>query len=167
MAKANLTAQRLRELFDYDPMVGSFVRRIAVGRHGRHRAGTIAGVETRGYISICVDRTRFFAHRLAWLYMTGEWPANMLDHINCNRSDNRFHNLRLADPAVNSQNQRSPRSDNTSGFLGVTFDKGTKRWRAKLKANGRYHHLGGFDTPEEAHAAYIEAKRRLHIGCTL
>jgi hypothetical protein len=75
--------------------------------------------------------------------------------------------LRIATPSINSQNQRNPRSDNTSGFLGVSLHRPSGRWRAKLQANGRFHHCGLFDTPELAHTAYIEAKRRLHPGCTL
>lgn len=88
-----------------------------------------------------------------------------LDHINGNRADNRIANLREVPNAVNCQNKRAPLPKNKTGFLGVTRD--AHGFRAAVMLNRRQHHLGRFDTAEAAHAAYVEAKRRLHEGCTL
>jgi hypothetical protein len=101
-------------------------------------------------------------HRLAWLYVTGAWPKKHLDHINGDRADNRFCNLREADDAANNQNRKRANKCSLTGVLGVTYCKQTKRYRAVIMHNRKSIHLGRFDTPEEAHAAYVGAKRVLH-----
>lgn len=100
------------------------------------------------------------AHRLAFLLMTGAMPAGDVDHINGNRADNRWCNLRDVSRAVNMQNLRKPRADNTTGFLGVSLSKG--RYQAQIAANGKTHYLGLYDCPKLAHAAYVARKRLLH-----
>jgi hypothetical protein len=165
MDKPKVTAERLRQLFDYNPATGDFVAKTS---RGGHFAGRVAGARKEqrcGHIYICIDRRLYLAHRLAFLWMTGEWPKLEVDHINCNGSDNRWVNLRDVPGAVNLQNQIRPRKCNRSGFQGVSPNR--KRWAAQIKACGAHIHLGTFDTPELAHAAYVEAKRRLHVGCTL
>lgn len=164
MAKINLTAQRLRDLLDYDPDTGVFTYRV---NHGLMKAGTPAGCPMkRGNHSIGIDRRRYATHRLAWLYMRGEWPHGEIDHVDGNPLNNAWANLREVNSAQNKQNQRRARVDNQSGFLGVHFhgpDKyGRARWRARIQLAGRSIHVGLFATAEEAHAAYVEAKRRLH-----
>lgn len=158
---STLTAEELREIWHYDPDTGSFTWRkpTKIGRP----PGT--KVNKRGYVTIMIRYKNYFAHRLAWLYMTGEWPKNRIDHINGVGSDNRFCNLRDVTVTVNAENQRRPRKDNGVGFLGVA--KNNKRFMAKIKVNGKFVYLGTFDTPEEAHAAYLEAKRQMHVGCAI
>lgn len=90
-----------------------------------------------------------------------------IDHINGDRADNRIANLRQATTAENSQNERGPRAHATSGFLGVGWHAQQSRWRARITVNGKRRHLGLFDTPEAAYAAYVEAKRALHPFSTL
>jgi hypothetical protein len=163
-----LTADRLRAVLDYDPLTGAFIWRERISI--RITVGKRAGVANRlGHVCIGVDGVKHYAHRLAWLYMTGAWPAESIDHINGDPGDNRFANLRDVPHRTNMQNIRKRRSNNRSGFLGVVRDKDGGRWRATLKsANGEsVLSLGSFSTAEEAHAAYLEAKRRLHPGCTI
>lgn len=131
------------------------------------RAGQIAGSpKGDGYIRICVDQRDYKAHRLAWLFMTGEWPAGDIDHINGNREDNRWANLRVVTCAMNAQNRRKAHSNNKStGVLGVSKDRG--RFMASIFVDGKSRKLGRFLTVEEAEAAYLNAKRKHHPGCTL
>lgn len=113
----------------------------------------------QGYVRACVDGVLYYAHRLAWLHHHGEWPAEQLDHINGDRQDNRIANLRLASQLENHQNRKLQRN-NVSGHPGVYFEKG--RWRARIKVQQKYRHLGTFDTFEEARAARIFAKEAMH-----
>lgn len=155
------TAERVRELLTYDAETGQFYWK--PGRKGVHarlqrRAG---GVARNGYILISVDDKRYYAHRLAWLCMTGEWPKDEVDHRNGVRTDNRWANLREANRQGQSQNMATP-SNNTSGYRGVTWNRALSKWQAQIGHCGRQRHLGLFATPESAHEAYLEAKRELH-----
>lgn len=162
-----LLAERARHVLSYDASTGAFAW-ANPPRNVRVKAGNVAGsAGLNGYLYICVDRNRCLAHRLAWLYVHGEWPTQKIDHINGDKHDNRIANLRLATDRVNAQNVRKPQANNTSGFLGVTFCRWTNRWLAQIQTGGKHHNLGRFDTPELAHAAYLQAKRRLHEGSTL
>jgi hypothetical protein len=164
MAVENLTAQRLRELLHYDPETGLFTRRIA---HYGHPAGSAIGsTHNVGYVRLHVDGRSYLAHRLAWLYMTGEWPEQQVDHRDGDRANNRFENLRDVTRSVNFQNQRRARGNNKHSALLGAFKK-RDRWESRIKVDGAYIRLGTFRTAEEAHTAYIEAKRRLHPGCTI
>ena len=157
-----ITQQKLKELFIYDPESGIFARRIATGRHGRHKVGTKAGTsQNYGYVVIHVDGRRYVAHRLAWMYMYGEWPSTDLDHINNVKNDNRIANLRLATRKQNMQNVLSHKH-NTSGFKGVSWHMPRSKWRAYIFCNYRQIHLGLFDTKEDAAAARIEAEKIYH-----
>lgn len=146
----------------YDPITGQFrwacaAPGIAVGK----AAGSISHF---GYHIIKLGRQQYRAHRLAWLIVHGEWPQGEIDHINGDRTDNRMANLRAVDRAANSQNRWMAHRDNKScGLLGATWNKQHKRWQAKIVARKVRHHLGYFETPEQAHEAYLTAKKRLHI----
>lgn len=161
-----LTQSRLKELFTYDADAGIFTRitKSAVNSI----VGSTPGCAHRGYVRMMVDGKRHQAHRLAWLYMTGEFPSDFIDHINGNRSDNRFVNLRDVDRCMNIQNQRVARKDNLStGLLGASFHKASGKYIAQISLGGKKKNLGCFDTPQEAHSAYLVAKRELHTGNTL
>ena len=119
---------------------------------------------SEGYIRVGIAGKRYKAHRLAFLYMTGEWP-NVVDHINGDRTDNRWANLRDADHTVNAENKLLVPLGNNP-FLGVSWSKRRSKWHAQIMVRGKQHNLGFFCTPEEASSAYIEAKRRMHAGCT-
>lgn len=130
-------------------------------------AGSVAGRSTNsdGYKQITIAGRFYKAHRLAWFYVHGEWP-NQIDHINGIRSDNRLCNLRNVNSQQNTQNQRNPHRNNSSGFLGV-IKRPNGRYQAEIRVNGRKRFIGTFDTAEEASLAYISAKRDLHPGATL
>jgi hypothetical protein len=165
MRTADLTVERLKSLLHYDPLSGLFTW--LVSPSSQVRAGDIAGSIDRrhGYICIGIDGRLHFAHRLAWLYMTGEWPRLRVDHRNTVTGDNRFDNLRDVSQGVNLQNQRRPRS--TNPYLGVAWDKSRGKWVAHIKVDGRQRFLGRFDDPMLGHEAYLAAKREHHEGNTL
>lgn len=160
--KPTLTAERLREVLNYFPEEGVFVWKVT--RSFKAIAGSVAGSEYKatGYLRIQIDGTSYLAHRLAWLHEYGEWPALDIDHINGEKADNRIANLREATTSQNGQNQHKAQSGNKSGVLGVYQDKTSCRWRAIIASGGRIYKLGHFDTKDEAHAAYLAAKRELH-----
>lgn len=161
MAEANpLTADYVRQHLSYDPETGVF--RWLIGGKGRNGAGEIAGgLNTIGYWTIGLLGKRHYAHRLAWLLSTGQWPAEQIDHINGDRSDNRLSNLRLATHAENQQNRHRTRANKT-GHRGVFFHNPTGRYVAQCRVLKVRHHIGSFDTAAEAHAAYLEARARLN-----
>ena len=159
MAASDITAERLRELLSYDPETGLFHNKRHRG--SKARVGSKAGsINTIGYSQVKVDGKLYSSHRLAWLYTYGAFPEGCVDHINRNRSDNRICNLREADKSENGQNKSLPQSNNTHGFLGVTRDTG--KWSARITTNGKTKYIGLFATPELAHAAYLEEKRKVH-----
>lgn len=162
--KLLLTHEVLTSLLHYDPETGVF--RWKVDRQGHARAGDVAGSRPPyGYVDIMVGGRRYGAHRLAWFYVHGKWPDGQIDHMNCVRDDNRISNLRDVPGSINRQNLRSPHRDNQTGFLGVM--KNGRRFAARIQVDHKYQNLGNFKTPEEAASAYIEAKRRIHVGSTL
>lgn len=166
MAAAILEAARLRECIHYDPETGAFTRKVRLAH--RHQVGDDATHPmSNGYMRVAIDSQRYLAHRIAWLYVHGEWPKNHIDHINGNRADNRLANLRDVSRSINQQNRRKPDSDNQSGLLGAHYHGQNRNWVARVRVNGRAKHIGSFPTPELAHEAYVEAKRRLHEGCTI
>lgn len=138
-----LTQQRLKELLAYDPETGVFTR-ISNSRR-TDLCGKSAGcLNPNGYTDISVDGRKYKGHRLAWLYVYGKWPPQMLDHKNLNKSDNRIENLREASRAQNEQNKR-PRSNSSSGVTGVYWNKCAKKWQAYIKVDRAYRYLGIYE----------------------
>ncbi|WP_376962645.1 HNH endonuclease signature motif containing protein [Azospirillum sp. A26] len=155
------TQERIKELLAYDQNTGMFVWRVAPSR--RVNIGMPAGcINSRGYVRIKIDGRLYMAHRLAWLYMTGEWPDEEVDHINRNSADNRWINLRAANRSQNMGNISKNRN-NTSGVKGVCWDKKRGMWQARLQASARFKHLGHFADINDAAAAYADAARK-HFG---
>jgi hypothetical protein len=169
VAESNPTVERLRECLNYDPVSGIFTWKISTGSRGR--AGVVAGtVNKKGRVSISVDGARFLGHRLAFAIYYGRWPQGQIDHKFGQEAGNGIANLREVTNRTNSENQRSARRSNKLGVQGVCIDNNFKsrtKYRANLKIDGRQTHLGSFDTAEEAHAAYVIAKRKFHEGCTI
>lgn len=150
----DLTVDKLKSLVHYDPVVGLFVRKTKASQAPR---GSFAvNKDSKGYIRVRVAGDRFTAHRLAWFYMTGEWPEKEVDHKNRIRTDNRWSNLRQADEFNNKRNTSAYRS-NKIGFKGVSWHVCSKKWRARIRLDGKEVNLGLYDTPEEANAAYARA----------
>lgn len=154
-----ISADELRLLLDYDSATGAFTRRVS---RRSFKAGSRAGChDSDGYIVITIYNRLYKAHRLAWLWMTGEWPRESIDHKNGIRDDNRWCNLRQSTMSENCHNVAVSKR-NTSGYLGVTLHKPTGRWRALIGLNGKQRLIGSYSTADEAYAAYLAEKARLH-----
>lgn len=170
MADTNYTKYRsLEDHFhkhmQYDPETGRVTWK-AQDRFRRSKIGGDVGCITAdGYRQGCIKNCSVYMHIVAWYLARGEWPNGFVDHINGDRSDNRLVNLRVVSHAANIQNQRRANRRNQLGVLGVS--RSGDRYRANIRVRGINHSLGSFSTQEEAHAAYLEAKRRLHEGCTI
>lgn len=155
-----LTVKRLREVLSYDPLTGTFTWLVTLSRNVK--TGRVAGVlHSRGYVHIQIDKKVYKAHRLAWLYMTGEWPKDQLDHRDKVRSNNVFLNLREATNAQNHQNKDDTKAIGKSGRRGVSKTPSGK-FQATITINGKKLYMGLFPTPDEAHQRYLEAKKELH-----
>jgi len=158
-----LTAEYLRELLHYEPETGQFTWKVS--RRGVIKPGTIAGFlvyfkgKPRRFIHI--DDKKYAVHRLAWLYVTGNWPQYDIDHINTDSLDNRWDNLRPATKQQNARN-RGITVRNTSGFKGVYWNSPARNWKACIGHLGKMIHIGMYNTPEEAHAAYCDRAFELH-----
>lgn len=153
-----LTQERLRELLHYDPATGIFRWRVRPAK--RVRAGDIAGhLNPNGYITIRVDGRLYYAQQLAFLYVTGEWPAGDVDHRDGVRANNRWENLRPATRSENLRNMRL-RSDNRSGLKGAHYRPSRGKWQSSIRVGNRTIRLGSFDSAEAAHAAYCEAAKK-------
>lgn len=138
-----VTQERLKQLFTYNPVTGIFTRIVWV----RGQSDTVGTITARGYLSICVDKKHYLAHRLAFLYMTGEWPKEHVDHKNENKIDNSWDNLRDCTRSENFKNTGA-RKNNKLGVKGVVKTK-----------KGNYavvFSLGTYKTLEEAKAAYAK-----------
>lgn len=157
-----ITINRLRKVLSYNQRTGVFTykmhRRYGIGK------GDTAGAVDRGsgYARIAIDGRHYYSHRLAWLYVHGQWPSGQLDHINGNPTDNRIANLRKARHKDNIRNSRR-RSDNTSGFKGVCWHRKGGKWMSRIFVNGRGVYLGLFTDVGKAHAAYRAAAIQ-HFG---
>lgn len=158
-----LNVDRLREALHYDPLTGIFTR-IKTSQPSRWCGKPAGSYNKVGYCYINILGGLHLAHRLAWLYMHGEWPNGSVDHINGNPSDNRICNLRVASHAENMQNLSRAKRGSASGVLGVhkKSRNAVKPWSASITINRKKIHIGCFDTVEKAHAAYVQAKRKLH-----
>lgn len=177
-AKADITPDFLRQLLDYDPSTGVFhwrERPLSMFRttpkrtaehsraiwNKRYAGKVISSVTAYGYARIQIFQTYYFAHRIAWMLMKHQWPVNDIDHINGNRLDNRISNLRDATRAENLQNLKKS-GIGASGYKGAHWNSERRKWKSSIKLHGVTHHLGYFSSKEEAHNAYVKAKRRLH-----
>jgi len=150
----------LHSTLGYDALTGVF--RWKVGRPGL-RPGTVAGnVGPYGYVRICINRTSFEAHRLAWFYVYGVWPANVLDHVNRVRADNRIANLREATKSQNAINSAT-RRDSSTRIAGVCWSADKKKWRAYITKGQKQRHVGYFDAIEDATSARASAVKE-HFG---
>jgi hypothetical protein len=156
-----ITADRLKELVNYDADTGLFTWKTT--RRGCKVGNRVGCVAKNGYIVIRLDDALYLAHRLAWLYVYGSWPKEQIDHINRTRGDNRLSNLREVSNAENAQNKRT--KANKSGFAGVRREN--SKWLAEIKVKYKLIRIGLFASPEEAHQAYINAKRKYHMASTL
>lgn len=158
-----LSYEDAHRIFRYDPESGLLYRK---KRGPRGKPDHVVGNPySNGYLRVSIggqsNKREYLLHRLIWMMQHGEWPDGEIDHINRIRTDNRISNLRICTNAENKQNL-SLRSNNTSGYTGVSYWKAMGKWRADITVNHKIKHLGRFDTPEEAYSAYLAAKAELH-----
>jgi HNH endonuclease/AP2 domain len=151
-----ITIEQARERYHYNPETGKLTFRTAPPNQPKSRIGTEVGyIRETGYGKYRVMKFgnhAIYVHRFVWFWMFGFWPKGLIDHKNGDKLDNRWENLR---PASQSQNKSNGEryANNTSGYKGVTQMK--NRWRAQITFKQRVYYLGLFDTPEQAHEAYV------------
>jgi hypothetical protein len=156
-----LTHSELTTIFQYDPKTGFLYWNVP---RPKIRVGAKAGyLHRKGYINLEINGKHYAAHRLVWFYVTGSMPTKQIDHINGDKSDNRFENLR---EASNGQNRANSKTTNKHGLKGVRrlpwMKDGDRCWQASIKHNKKVIYLGCYHTKEEAHAAYADAAARFH-----
>ncbi len=164
----DITAEEVRKRLRYDEETGllhwvePLSSRVKVG-------DPVISIRADGYIQVGICGRRFMAHRVIWLLVTGRWPNGILDHKDGVRTNNRWNNLREVSASGNSQNMRRAHRDTKHGLLGVSFiqNRKSKPFRSEIRVDGKPMRLGTFATPEEAHAAYLNAKRKFHPANTL
>lgn len=156
----DLTPDELKSMLIYNEITGEFLWKDNAIR--RHVSGNVAGNKSVwGYVEIRLNRKLYKAHRLAWLYHYGKWPADAIDHIDGDRANNRIANLREASSADNSQNL-SVRKTSISGINGVSYDSSRGMWLAQLSVNKTRVLNKRFKTKDEAARAYAAAKMKYH-----
>ena len=149
--------ESLRALVQYNPETGVFTRKVKRDFNPRSVLGKPLGTPySNGYLGFRVNTRKYLAHRLAWFYVYGCWPASDLDHVNGNRADNRVSNLREATKSQNMANTKT-QVNNTSGHRGVIFDKANSKWMAYMQLHGKFINIGRFAEKEEAIAARSQA----------
>lgn len=155
-----ITIERLKVVLSYDPKTGYFTWLNPASAHIKtgQRAGTVGVL---GYVHITISRRIYLGHRLAWFYMTGEWPSDEIDHKDLNKSNNAWSNLREATHAENLHNRRASKN-NKSGYKGVWWHPKAGKWQAQICTNRTRTYLGLFSRAEDASAAYKAAAERLH-----
>lgn len=147
----------LKKILHYNPDTGIFTWKITK-RHNQLRHGDVAGsLHKEGYRDILFNKKLHKAHRLAWLYMTGDWPKYEIDHINRIKDDNRWFNLREAPTRSKQCGNAEKHTNNKSGFKAVYWDKQRRKWRTAIGVNGKKIYLGHRDTPQEAYQLYCVA----------
>ena len=154
-----LSAKDLRELIDYDESTGIFSWK-------KKRRGIKTGVALGcdngfGYLRITVLGKSYYAHRLAWLYVYGQWPKNEIDHINGIKNDNRIKNLRDISGIANLQNRVRCQKNSETQTLGVSWHKKTKKWQAHICVYKQRKYLGLFESIEDAHNEYLKEREKI------
>lgn len=144
-----ITQEELKQYVTYDPETGLF--RSTGSKYSNKKEGEIVGSlhKTKGYIYLTLKGKTYRAQRVAFLYMTGAWPSYQVDHINQNKADNRWSNLREATPMQNCHN-RPLYKTNSSGQTGVVRHTQTGKWMVLCRSNGQQHYGGLFESLEEA-----------------
>lgn len=153
-----ITQSELKDIMTYDSESGLF-KRITSKNIRKEYAGSL---HHSGYLSVVIKYKNYLLHRLAWLYMTGEYPHAEIDHIDGNKINNRFNNLRKASPQQNQQNRYKAHKQNITGLLGAHYNKANNNYRARIMMNRTEIYIGTFNTAEEAHEAYLSKKKDIH-----
>lgn len=160
-----VTWEELNYLFSIDPDAGTIKWKNPPGKKSEWLYGKPAGNfgHIFGYVNVCINKKDYKRHRLIWFYVHRKWPPSDLDHINGVRNDDRISNLRLATRSQNCWNSAKP-STNKSGHKGVSWSKEKRKWRASIRCENKWSHLGYFDNIDDALIARLSAEQRLHKG---
>ena len=162
--RTDLTAEKVRSILDYDPDSGLLTWKdrpdIPSWLNDRSRGKLAGWTDKKGYTNLQIDGGCYFAHRIIWLWMTGEWPPEQVDHRFRDKADNRWASLRAATHSQNGMNTKM--RQNRSGLRGAHWNSYSKGWSSEIRVNNQRTYLGMFSTAEEAHRAYVEASKRLH-----
>ena len=151
-----LTQDKLHQMFEYKD--GNLYRKISLGRT---KAGDKVGfVDSKGYLSVNINKKCFYLHRIIWMMQYGEMPE-LLDHVDGNRQNNKIENLRLANRFENSHNKQINKN-NTSGVKGVYWHRKAKKWAAQITKHNKHYSLGVFETKELAAEFVALAREMLH-----
>ena len=152
-----LTRRKLKKIIKYDKETGVFIWKVSLSN--RVKKGDIVGPQSdnNGYLSVRINKKAYYLHRLAFLYVKGYIPENKVDHIDCERDNNSWGNLREISDSCNSKNCKISKN-NKSGITGVSFDKNANKWGAGITINRIRKHLGLFDTLEGAANARYKAE---------
>ncbi len=155
-----MTQQYLKTILDYNLETGIFIRKSS---YHKNRIGKVAGgLMKNGYINITLYYKHYYAHRLAWFWVTGKWPKNQIDHINNKRDDNRWCNLREANQTQNNGNSLLSRK-NTSGYRGISWCEARKKWQVGIHINNKRKALGRYKNLKDAIKVYNKAAIK-HFG---
>jgi hypothetical protein len=155
-----LTQEMLKEYLHYDPVTGIFT-----SFKNKHIEKQAFYVSKNVYGKMKIYGKSYLFHRLAWLYVYGEFPKHNLDHINGLKNDNRIANLRECTYVENGENRKKCNKNNKTGYLGVF--KYLDKYKAQIRIKGKGKLIGIYDTPEQASQAYLDEKRKHHSFCTL
>lgn len=157
-----LTQERLKQVVSYDKDTGNFIRILKA-------KGTVVGrvlgyKKSNGYIALSIDGQKYFAHRLAWLYVHGDFPKHDIDHIDGNRENNKIENLRDVQRTVNLQNLKKAKSHNKSTRILGVYIHANGKFTSRISVNKKDIYLGLFETADQAQQAYLQAKQQFHQG---
>lgn len=152
-----LTQERLKQLVSYNPETGIFIRKISLAHNAK--VGAVAGNKNsqRGYLEFSIDCKTYTCHRLAWLYIFGEFPKGQIDHINHNKTDNRIKNLRSVFPSENQKN-RTLNKNNLYGHSGIRKVK--NKWVCQITVKRKTIYLGAFDSLLDASNCRKQAEKQ-------
>ena len=160
-----ITHEKLVDVLEYDAFTGKFTWRarsdVPKWWNTKYAGKQAGNQDAHGYITLCIDGRAYKAHRMAWLYITGYIPSVEIDHKDGVRENNAFSNLRLATDLQNAVNAKK-RSDNNSGFKGVSWHASSRKWQAQINVNGLRKSLGYFSSPKAASDVYLAKAAELH-----
>lgn len=155
-----ITQERVQYLLWYDSETGNLIWKNPTSK--RVSIFDIAGHIDDDYITIRLDKILYPAHCIIWLYVTGTWPEDQIDHKDLNKQNNRWANLREATPSLNGAN-KNKYATNKSGFKGVSWSKRRQAWLAQITINYKTINLGCYETAEKASEVYQKAAKE-HFG---